>query len=99
MGSKIPNSLRSKERAITQMMMIIFFTFLLTYIPSFVVKWFDDDYELPTAHVICYIINWLSVIMNPLIYVVTQERYRIAYKHLWCKIRNGGKIPSDARPK
>ena len=38
-GSKIPNSLRSKERAITQMMMIIFFTFLLTYIPSFVVKW------------------------------------------------------------
>ena len=38
-GSKIPNSLRSKERAITKMMMIIFFTFLLTYIPSFVVKW------------------------------------------------------------
>ena len=41
-GSKIPNSLRSKERAITKMMMIIFFTFLLTYIPSFVVKWVSD---------------------------------------------------------
>ena len=38
-GSRLPNSLRTKERVITKMLMIIFFTFLLTYIPSFVVKW------------------------------------------------------------
>ena len=26
--------------------------------------------------------------MNPLIYVFTQERYRKAYLHLWCRIKN-----------
>lgn len=37
-GINMPNVLRDKERQLTKMMAIIFFTFLMAYIPSFVVK-------------------------------------------------------------
>ena len=41
----------------------------------------------PTLHVLCYIINWLSVVMNPAIYVATQPMYRMAIKMLVIRIR------------
>ncbi len=37
---------------------------------------FDDDIEYPVAHMAAYVVNWVSVIANPLIYVTSQERYR-----------------------
>lgn len=33
-------------------------------------------------HVLSYILNWSSVVLNPLIYVATQERYRQAVRYL-----------------
>jgi len=48
---------------------------------------FDEDYERPTAHVLCYIINWLSVIVNPVIYVVTNGKYRLAVCLLYKRVR------------
>ena len=48
---------------------------------------FDEEYEEPTAHVLCYIINWLSVIMNPVIYVVTNGKYRVAVLLLYKRVR------------
>ena len=47
----------------------------------------DDEMDLPTLHVLCYIINWLSVVMNPAIYVATQPMYRMAFKMLVIRIR------------
>ena len=38
----------------------------------------DKNYEYPKLHVLCYIINWFAVLINPIIYVMTQERYRVA---------------------
>ena len=35
------------------------------------------------GHVFTYILNWTSVVMNPAIYVGTQEKYRIALRLLF----------------
>ena len=47
----------------------------------------DDEIDFPTLHVLCYIINWSSVVMNPAIYVATQPKYRMAIKMLVIRIQ------------
>ena len=47
----------------------------------------DDEKDFPSLHVLCYIINWSSVVMNPAIYVATQPKYRMAIKMLVIRIR------------
>ena len=47
----------------------------------------DDEKYIPSLHVLCYIINWSSVVMNPAIYVATQPKYRMAIKMLVIRIR------------
>lgn len=83
----MPKSLKEREQRLTKMMLIIFACFLMTYLPSFFVKYLDRNKKYPTYHVLCYIINWLSVIMNPAIYVATQEKYRYAICLLFTRIR------------
>ncbi len=41
----------------------------------------DQCYEHPVIHVLCYIINWSSVVINPIIYVVSQKKYQDALKY------------------
>ena len=60
------------------MMAILFIVFLVTYLPNSIIKQFDDDYNYPKIHVICYIINWIAVVINPVIYLASQEHYRVA---------------------
>ena len=60
------------------MMATLFIVFLVTYLPSSIIKQFDDDYNYPKIHVICYIINWIAVVINPVIYLASQEHYRVA---------------------
>jgi len=83
----IPKGLKKREQKLTKMMSLIFGCFLVTYLPSMVVKTIDDEKEFPTLHVLCYIINWSSVVMNPAIYVATQPKYRMAIKMLVIRIR------------
>ena len=40
----------------------------------------------PELHVFCYILNWSSVMMNPVIYVATQSSYRLAIRSLWIRV-------------
>ena len=41
----------------------------------------DKCYKHPVIHVLCYIINWSSVVINPIIYVVSQKKYQDALKY------------------
>merc|ERR1712172_31432 len=54
---------------------------MLTYIPSFLVKLLDKCYDHTELHILSYIINWSSVVINPIIYVVTQKKYQDALKY------------------
>ena len=40
----------------------------------------DEDLNKPGLHVMFYVLNWISVVMNPIIYFFTQERYRDAFR-------------------
>jgi len=56
--------------------------FVLTYVPGIIVKGFDPCFSKPTLHVLAYVINWASVWINPIIYVVSQKKYQEAIKQL-----------------
>ncbi len=53
----------------------------------FGLQFVDHYYCYPSAHVACYVINWLSVIADPTIYAATQERYRYALKLLYLRVK------------
>lgn len=57
----------------------------------------DDDYQFPTSHILSYIINWLSVIVNPIIYVATQKRYQEAIRLLFIKWFKRQDYPEELR--
>ncbi len=42
--STLPNSLRKKEKQLTKMIIIIFVTFLLTYVPSYCVQRVSESF-------------------------------------------------------
>ena len=37
----------------------------------------DKCYTYPTMHVVAYIINWATVVINPIIYCVSQKKYQV----------------------
>ena len=41
----------------------------------------DKCYNHPVLHILSYIINWSSVVINPITYVVTQKKYQDALKY------------------
>jgi len=73
---------RKMERLFMLMLGAIFVFFVVTYVPGIIVKAFDPCFSKPTLHVLAYVINWASVWINPIIYVVSQKKYQEAIKHL-----------------
>jgi len=73
---------RKMERLFMLMLGSIFVFFILTYVPGIIVKQFDPCFSKPTLHVLAYVINWASVWVNPIIYVVSQKKYQDAIRHL-----------------
>ena len=65
----------------------IFVFFILTYMPSVIVKTVDKCYYHSNWHAVSYVINWASVVINPIIYVVSQQKYQEAIMYLWHSIR------------
>ena len=37
----------------------------------------DKRYKNPTLHIIAYVINWATVVINPIVYVVSQKKYKV----------------------
>lgn len=74
------------------MLVTILFIFFITYLPGFIVKTVrlsppnhaqvDSCYTYPTLHAIAYTVNWASVWINPIVYVVAQKKWQDALKHL-----------------
>jgi len=73
---------RKMERLFMLMLGLIFVFFVVTYVPGIIVKGADKCFTKPTLHVLAYVINWASVWINPIIYVVSQKKYQDAIRHL-----------------
>lgn len=71
---------RRNEWRITKMVLAIFLSFIVCYLPITTVKVVDSDVRYPGLHVIAYILLYLSACINPIIYVIMNKQYRQAYK-------------------
>ncbi|XP_055844569.1 G-protein coupled receptor moody [Episyrphus balteatus] len=71
---------KRNEWRITKMVLAIFLSFIVCYLPITVVKIADKDVYSPGLHILGYIMLYLSSCINPIIYVIMNKQYRKAYK-------------------
>lgn len=71
---------KRNEWRITKMVLAIFLSFVLCYLPITVTKVADKDVNYPAFHIFGYIMLYLSSCINPIIYVIMNKQYRQAYK-------------------
>lgn len=71
---------KRNEWRITKMVLAIFLSFVMCYLPITATKVFDKDVRFPIFHIFAYIMLYLSSCINPIIYVIMNKQYRQAYK-------------------
>lgn len=71
---------KRNEWRITKMVLAIFLSFVMCYLPITIAKIADKDVAYPTFHIIGYLLLYLSACINPIIYVIMNKQYRQAYK-------------------
>lgn len=77
---------KRNEWRITQMVLVIFLSYVACYLPITIVKVADDEVDYPGFHVLGYLLLYFSACVNPIIYVIMNKQYRQAYKTvLLCK--------------
>lgn len=88
---------KRNEWRITKMVLAIFLSFVLCYLPITLTKVADKDVQWPFFHIIGYIMLYLSSCINPIIYVIMNKQYRQAYKTVnlcqparWLGFTHGG---------
>ncbi|CAL1290518.1 unnamed protein product [Larinioides sclopetarius] len=78
------HSQRQDEIRLTRMMLIIFCSFLLCFLPLMIVNVLEEKIRLPTVHVMASVLAWMSSCINPIIYAAMNRQYRQAYVRLFC---------------
>ncbi|XP_025191881.1 G-protein coupled receptor moody isoform X2 [Melanaphis sacchari] len=75
-------SIRRKlsEWRITKMVLAIFLSFVLCYLPITITKTLDPSVQYPAVLLIAYIMIYASACFNPIIYVIMNKQYRKAFK-------------------
>uniref|UniRef100_A0A0K8V414 G-protein coupled receptor moody n=2 Tax=Bactrocera latifrons TaxID=174628 RepID=A0A0K8V414_BACLA len=71
---------KRNEWRITKMVLAIFLSFVICYLPITIAKVADKEVEYPNFHIFSYIMLYLSACINPIIYVIMNKQYRKAYK-------------------
>lgn len=76
----------TKDRKLLKMILVIFASFLVCYLPITVTKLFQSTVDWRGLNIAGYILIYLTTCINPVIYVVMSSEYRSAYKYvLLCK--------------
>ncbi|KAF7405518.1 hypothetical protein HZH66_004424 [Vespula vulgaris] len=70
---------RRSEWRITKMVLAIFLSFLVCYLPITIVKMVDVNVKYPGFHVLGYLLLYFASCVNPIIYVIMNKQYRQAY--------------------
>eukprot|EP00090_Calanus_glacialis_P015256 TRINITY_DN24110_c0_g1_i3.p1 TRINITY_DN24110_c0_g1~~TRINITY_DN24110_c0_g1_i3.p1 ORF type:complete len:495 (-),score=85.15 TRINITY_DN24110_c0_g1_i3:276-1760(-) len=82
-----PGRLTQKDRRLLKMILVIFVSFLVCYLPITIVKILDNP-SLHLVSIVSYILIYLTTCINPIIYVLMSSEYRQAYCNLLtCKDR------------
>lgn len=70
---------KRNEWRVTKMVLAIFLSFLICYLPITIVKIVDRKVECLSWHIISYVMLFMSACINPIIYVIMNKQYRKAY--------------------
>ena len=80
---------------LTKMMLTIFISFLVCFLPLMLVNVIDDDVNVPTLHVVASVLAWMSATINPFIYAFKNRQYQQAFR----KVSNSLTCPTSAKVK
>lgn len=81
-----PPRMSNKDKKLLKMILVIFSSFLVCYLPITVTKIFKDSIDWRGLNIAGYILIYLTTCINPIVYVVMSSEYRSAYKNvLLCK--------------
>ncbi|KAJ2951658.1 hypothetical protein O0L34_g13816 [Tuta absoluta] len=75
---------RRNEWRITKMVLAIFLSFLVCYLPITIAKVADSHVHYPVFHIAGYLLLYASACVNPIIYVIMNAQYRAAYAAALC---------------
>lgn len=87
-GSSIlyPGRMTTKDRRLLKMIMVIFISFLICYLPITITKIILR--QMWVMNIMGYLLIYLTTCINPIIYVVMSSEYRQAYVNLlMCRTR------------
>nr|XP_037873175.1 G-protein coupled receptor moody isoform X1 [Bombyx mori] len=90
---------RRNEWRITKMVLAIFLSFIVCYLPITIAKVTDAHVHYPVFHVAGYLLLYASACVNPIIYVIMNAQYRAAYAAaLCCPLSRLSGLTSGAYP-
>ena len=69
-----------RETQVTKISIMIIASFVILYLPNFLVEILDPAWKLPGLHVAAYIVCWCWVFVNPGVYVFGCAYFRSAFK-------------------
>jgi hypothetical protein len=64
------------------MMLCIFFIFFLGTFPYFILNVSDTGYKYPIHHVWTTMLGWLLYCLNPFVYTLMDQNFRLAFKRI-----------------
>lgn len=77
-----PGRMTSKDRRLLKMILVIFVSFLICYLPITTTKIVRSIHRIPVFNIMGYLLIYLTTCINPIIYVVMSSEYRQAYWNL-----------------
>lgn len=77
-----PGRMSAKDRRLLKMILVIFVSFVVCYLPITVTKIWKNVTEVHTINIMGYLLIYLTTCINPIIYVVMSSEYRQAYWNL-----------------
>ncbi|XP_053978295.1 G-protein coupled receptor moody [Hylaeus volcanicus] len=81
-NSLAPPRMSSKDKKLLKMILVIFSSFLVCYLPITVTKTFKNAIDWRGLNIAGYILIYLTTCINPVVYVVMSSEYRSAYKNV-----------------
>ena len=70
-----------QDLRLTKMMLTIFISFLVCFLPLMLVNVVDDDVAFPAIHIIASVLAWMSATINPFIYAFKNRQYQQVFPH------------------
>lgn len=81
-GPPPPGKMSSKDRKLLKMILVIFSSFVVCYLPITIAKTSGYLSQFHALNICGYLLIYLTTCINPIIYVVMSSEYRQAYKNL-----------------